>query len=706
MALADLGQDTREVGSPDQRGRVEFRKTHSSSSGPLSLKDYSIRPYSDDSGGRATFSPVISTATEQTTNDAGDDVIHVDFSIRTQSAQPGSDHLISYEIEDDDNNISEFQFFFQNGIWDAKENSQLLSRLSSEFERLSRTFQDGDFVLGVTDFTDFDTWDVEESDLEFVSESSTFGKHTDEQVPHYNAGNSETVLRAPGSLFDSRDGTIFVALQWDQQFLDEPILEVKQGNNAHMRIRNTSNDFVVVESDFADPILYGQETYANEIFLAEVKINTSDSEVFGAANREMDRPRQDLNSTPIEVEDLELVLNPNDLDIDLKLFEFLAFPEAKDFRFSNKVASMFSYLYNVDMTESAHVERTTHIGSPDISNHLFYDERTDLLDPLVGFSGSGTPRLRKLNPDDASEVWNFATDGEVLDVVPDNLGFIFFADAGSDGVTKLSKSGEKIWEFPISDDDVTINSELQAITLTSDDVAVGAYGTDVYGIDEAGQQAWKFGGETEEISDVAATNSGRTYVGKVTPDPDVILLDSEGEEVSRFTDHLNDVSSVVADSNGLAYSGAINGEIRFSNESGNQFEKLVDVHETEIRDLDVDSDYLYTASADGKAKKIEIDTVNEVWALDFTDETFIETNIDAIDSNDMAKPDPGTVSLSPLSVTVNPAGEVYVVIEDSNDEIDNHIFKVDSSKSVLWVEVFLEASTVSVQPGPEASQWT
>lgn len=703
MALSSLAQDTREIKTPNQRGKIEFQRTHSASTGPLSLKNTSICAYSDESGGRGTFSPMME-AEEMDTDRDEDPSILINFEVYTGTAVAGSDHIISYEIEDGNGNVEEFELFLQNGIWNPKTEATLLSRISSEFERLSETFEGGDAVLNVTDFSSSGIWSVSEGFLEFVSESSGLEKHTDERVPYYAAGDERVVLQASDQLFDTRDGSIFVALQWDQlSASSEPILQVTQGGNLHAEVRNEMGD-LTVESDFADATLYQQPTFSGDVVLVEVKTDT-DSQVQGAVNREIDNGPAGTTGS-FSSGTTEIVLNPNGTATDLKLFEFLAFPEAKDFRFSNKVASMFSYLYNVDMTENVHVEKTTHTGSPDISNYLFYDERTDVLDLFVGFYGPGTPRLRKLDPEDSSEIWTTSATGDVLDIVLDNLGFVLFADEGSDDVTKLTKSGGDVWEFPTSDADVTISEELKALTLTTDDIAVAAFGTDVYGINRAGQRTWMFGGETENISDVAATDSGRTYVGKVEPDSAVILLDSEGEEISRFTGHLNDVSAIVAGNDGSAYSGAVNSEIRFSNDSGNQFEKLTDVHETgkEIRDLDVDTNYLYTASADGKAKKIEINTTDEVWALDFTAGNFIETNIDAIDSNGTVGP--GDVSLSPLSVTVNPNGEVYVVIEDDNDKIDNHIFKVNSSKSVLWVEPFPEAHTVSVQPGPEASQWT
>ena len=710
MALNSIAQETRETSSPDQQGRIEFRRTHSLSdgfanAGPLSLVGFSVRAYGDEAGGRATFSPVVNATSQQDTNQNGDPIINIDFTVYTQTARPGTDHIITYEVEDDSGNVGEFELFFQNGVWNPKTDATLLSRLSSEFERLSGTFRDGDFTSrGITDFENFDLWTVPKFDINFISDSSEFTKHTDEAIPYYASGNSASTITAPDQLFDSRDGAIYILLQWDQlPSRDVPVFEVKQGTNVHVQVRNAQRD-VSIESDFADGTVYEKATRADDFVLAELGIDTAAGEAEGAVNREFDRGKVGLTGT-FQNADTEIVLDPEDVGLDVKLFEFLAFPQAQDHEFSNKVASMISYLYDVDMTESERLDITTYIGSPDISNHLFYDSRTDALDAFIGFSGSGTPRFRKIDPD-GNQVWTYGS-GDAIDSVSDNVGYAFLADADENGVVKLTKSGERIWSFPDSDPGIT--SGLQAInsvTLTTDDVAVAAFGNDVYGVGLSGLQSWLFGASSDRVTTVAATSGGRVYAGTESPDPEVILLDSDGNEINRFTDHLNDVSALVGDSEGFAYSGAVNGEVRFSNDSGDQTEKLVNIHDDSINALDVDEDYLYTASDDRKAKKIELSTTNEIWTLDYEDATFIENQIDAIDSNDINKPDPGDVILAPIDITAEPGGDVYVIIEDQNDEIENHLFKVDSSKNVLRVEVYGDSSSVSVQPGPEASQWT
>lgn len=713
MALIDISQETRVVDAPDSQGRVEFRKAHSVSddfadAGPLTLSGFSIRPYSNEYGGRAALSPDILAQTEQGT-DSGNPTIDIDFTILTNTARPGTDHVITYEVEDGNGNTGEFEFFFQNGIWNPKDETSLSSRLSSEFERLSDTFGDGDFTAsGITDFSDFDTWDVPNFDLHFVSESSELVRYNDETIPYYRAGGSESVLTAPEQIFvdgtnNGRRGSIFVVLQWDQvPSVDTPVFQIRQGSNVHMEVRNAQRD-VAVESDFADATIYKQSTYAGELLLAELKIDTDSGEVRGAINREIDR--NPVNTSGIfSSGDTEVVLNPNgDLE-DVKLFELLVFPDVENFRFSNKVASMLSYLYNLNMTEDAHSITTSGTGSPDISNHLFYNARTDALDILLGFPNS----LSKFAPDDTSEIWAVDTEGEISASASTSQGYAFFADPAEDSVVKLTKSGDEIWTFPDSDPNTSITGEgVRDVAVTNENVVVVSYGTDVRAVDIHGIQAWEFGDLANTITSVATTSQNRTYVATEGLDPVVVLLDSEGEEESRFDGHVSgtDVTSLVADSDGFAYSGAENGEIRFSNTSGNEELAITSTHDDTINALDVDADFLYTASADGAVKKINKNTTDEVWVLDFTDGVFIEDNIDAIDPNDDAKPDPDDVSLSPLDIAIDFNGNLYVVVRDANNEIEDIVFKVSELGNVTWVEIFDQAASVSVQPGLEASQW-
>lgn len=657
MALSTVSQDEREVKNPGEAGNVVFTRTVESTVSPPTLTDFEVRGYSTEFGGQKVEPLDVSVSTTNS-SDGSNYYLDIEFAFDSFSDVAGTDFVIEYTVEDD-NATETSNFFFQNGVYGARApGASLMFRGSAELERLSETFEDGENVNEMTDFSDVSR--RAQSGLEYVSASSPFSKHTTEPIPYF--GGSGTV-DFPSQSFSSRQSSVVIACQWNQvQSESFPVFRLVQGSNTYLEIRNDQSD-ITLESDLVGSTLYSSSTYAGDIMIAEVRIG--DSEVFGTVNREIDRSSS-VPTGSFESGNTSLEINPQDKPVSPKLFDVLVYDNPLSSEELDRLSKHLSYFYKADLTSPKIA--TEGSGSTKVQNHLLYNSETEQFDVIQ--TGGDT---RRYDPN-GNLVWDFTiADGTAVAV--DSRSQIGLGTGAGNDVHRISSQGDLVWTFGGHSD--SINSiELGVETYT---YSASEDGT-VKKLDRTGTPVWNFDQHAEAVNDIAVYEDIAIY--SVSDDETVRrIVDSTGSEDWSFTEHLADVFLVEADRNENVYTASSNGELRVVDEDGNQVAHFSPFESNPVEDMAVRNGSLYVVSGD-ILKKIDTTDGSEIWKQG------------VFESNDNK-----TAQL--VSVAVSPSGSIYVA-----ENLENNILEFDDSGSKIS-EFSVSGGTLdlTVQPGTFEPHW-
>jgi len=215
---------------------------------------------------------------------------------------------------------------------------------------------------------------------------------------------------------------VYALLQWDHDTGNMfDVLRVEQDGDVVSKVVNNMSN-IQVDSDLSSAAVYESDTFVGDPILLEFRI---DSSARGSGNQEITTGPVASSPTSVSNGDTEIILNPDDRNINLKLFELLIYNEdiGKDgSRGPDRVGSYESYFYNIDMTFDTKNVVDAGRGSPDIANHLFFEE--DKFENNVYVAGD--TGVVKLNPNGSEETAATLTDGGV--VRTDSQGFLYVID--------------------------------------------------------------------------------------------------------------------------------------------------------------------------------------------------------------------------------------------------------------------------------------
>lgn len=656
MALSVIANENREVKKPDaQTANLVLTRTAQSDVSQPQLDDWSVEGYSSTIGGQLLSSPDVSVSTTERQDAGSMYYTDIDFTVETDTKTGGSDFVFEYTVSDT-NATETSNFFYQNGVYSASiasgNESEFKFRASAELERLSDTYDDGQVADEPTDFSDTSRRGV--SDLKYVRQSSPFTKHGGEPIPYF-AGPGEIEL--PVQAFSTRASSIILVLHWNHNpGEDFNVATVEQGGNTYLSVRNAQDD-VEIQSDFTANVLYQSATYSGERLVAEIRINTGDSEANGSVNREITDSGQPLQGT-FSSGTSKIQLHADSA----KLFDALVYSADISTESLDRLAKQLSYFYKIDMTSPEVL--TEGEGSRAIQNHLFYDEEVQKYDMYVASSPV------KRFDDDGTEVWSFSADA--ASVATDNQFTPAVGTSTNNNVHRVTSKGNVIWTFQGHTGSVeAVETGVEKFTYSASlDGTVKKLGPE-------GTPVWSFGEHTDGVNDIAVYKKLAVYTASA--DNTVRrIVDSTGDEDWQFTGHLDAVTSVEVDSSEEVYTAAANGELRKLDNDGNEtyFETPFDAELSgaAINDIALRSDTELYAVAGDTIKKLDATNGDEIW-------------------NYQVELSSGTAKLE--AVEVSPSGSIFVAENEENNiiEFDDTGSKVSEFSSPGTV------SDLSVQPG-------
>lgn len=486
-----IGQGPREVVSPSD-GEVTFRRTAFNEDGEkVTLDNFEVEAYSSEIGGRAVLDPDV-TVTTSSSMDSGTFVLNIDFTVDIDSGPAGADYLFRYTVSDDSFTRS-FEFFHQNGLFNTGFNGNLKTRLSAEHDDIRDTFDDGDTGVVPTNFTTTDNWNVATGSLEYVGSSSPLLKHESEPVPFFRVGDDPVQLDGISDQLTSSATSVYAVLQWDQDTSGVfPVFQLTQSGDVVAEVVNDAST-IEIDSDLATAPVYNSGTYAGSPVLLEFRL---DSEVRGSGNREISSGPVSRNSG-VTPGSNTVELNPNGEPIDLKLFELLVYDEdIGASRGPDRVASYESYFYNLDMTFDTKQVVDQGRGSPDIANHLYFEE--DKLENDVYVAGGGN--VTKLNEDGTTDVSETFSNAKA--VRTDSQGFLYVVDDTQ--TTKLAPDFTEVWSVSETSNSISVDNEGFVYVGTA---KIGPEGN----VEDL--EATITGLNVTSVSDVVATSGGTVYIG-------------------------------------------------------------------------------------------------------------------------------------------------------------------------------------------------
>lgn len=638
-----MPQDCREIVSP----KSEFRRTVSSDGLQLELLDVSVQGYSNQFGGQAVFGPEVTTSTE--TNEDGD--LHIDFNI--EGGVVGSDSKITYTVGAGGYEQT-YSFFHQNGVWDTRRSGDQVVRISSAFD--DRIFSNNENVDLLTNWDeDAADWPLLDGGMPtLISSDSEFRKHCDEPVPYFSIGGP-TTLRGPSDLF-SGDYSVYMVLSWDiEEEMDFDVARLKQGDETLAAVVNDRGDIRVDGNSFHAPA---------DVFVVELH-----SSGLSSINRNQRRSQGPLATSDGVV---TLELNPEDAPIDLKFFELLAYNEDVSSGFArnpDKIAKQYSYLYNIDMTQSTR----TIAGSPDIANHLFFEKQKN----MYGFYTAGADAVKAFGS--SSPIYEYDADREVTALDTDSQNFTYVSEAES--VIKLTRELEKVFESVPHEKPVTgLSVDLEGFVYSS------SADSSVVKTDPAGSTVWRFDEHDTQVNDVAAGSDGiYTAANWRTSDKNTVRkVNFSGEVLWENSSHLNDATSVVVDKNGLAATGSVNGEVRLLNDSGKEIWCYPGVDEPDSPRREADSVTVQELEEDDPAA-----TVNKVVIGTFEEDTptIGGIHVDVIESDEGDE----RGGVRDLAMTRD---FVYIATTKGVDKVEK------ANGALVWRTEFMESSPAGVTVSP------
>lgn len=654
-------QETREIIEPDGSGVVTITRTLSPTGTPT-LQDLTVTGYSNEFGGQLVDTQVEASGSINGSN-------NLEIQIDALSGAQGGDYFIEYTVEDSGGPNIQDDFFYQNGVYSDSDAGDLSFRASAELERLSGTYEDGQLAQDPTDYSNLGGA-FAESDLTYVSDSSPLTKHNGELIPYFTGSGTLTFPNpAFSSGTDARDSTSILVLQWNQQIGQSfPVARLTQGGKTYVEVRNEQGN-IVVDSDFASSVLYEQSTHSGEIVVIETRIDTDENRASGSANREITQSPVSLSSEPHVLDPTTVELNPEDRNIDAKLFDVLAYDESISTGGLDRITKQLSYFYKADFTSPT--ADTVGAGSPKIQNHLLFDSEIEKYDMYVAIEGDSATRFDIAG----TEIWRFLQDARSVAV--DSRGKVAVGTSSNSNVHRLSSRGTAIWEFDGHTDVV----EAVECGVEENTYSASRDGT-VKKIGPEGIPVWNFGHHGDAVLDIAVFDELAVYTASA--DNTVRrIVDSTGSEDWSFTGHLDGVTAIAVSKDEIVYSGAANGELRAIDNDGNEI-YFMDPFQCNapITGIALGSDdELYITSGD-QIKKLDAVDRTEIW----------EQDVYGSNSNKTAELD---------AIAVHPSGNVFVV-----ENHDNLIMEFDDTGSkVNEFSVSANATDISIQPGTYEPHW-
>lgn len=553
-------------------GNISFTRTAKAPGSPPELSDFETKGYATPEGTQLVSVPSL----EVSTTESGSE-LDITFTLDPSEGTEGEDYLIEYTVTDGTQEKTN-QLFFQNGLYPARFEGDLIGRLSGELERLSSTFSDLEEGSEPTDFSDVTRRLT--GDFQFVSGSSSYEKHGGEPVPYFKPESSSFEL--PES-FSSREATIFLVLDFDrnpgQNF---PVLNVEQGGNKYLEVRNQQGN-VELASDFADSNLVSSS--ASGKVLVECRIDGQN--VKASVNRK--EMKTGLNLQGYNSGTLSLNFNAP-----VQLFDAIFYDEPAEI---DRVSKQLSYLYSLDLTDV-----NPRFGSK-VQNHLFfksshldYDMKVATTQKLFEYSSTGD--LSWLFDTPTTAVSATGSERTVAGTSPDYDVVLF----GSDGLP--------VWVFEGHSSTVTsvLFSPERFVYSSSEDGTIKK-------ISEEGVAIWNFGSHGGAVNDLAVSG-GSVY--SASSDQTVRKIDG-GSETWSYGGHVAEVTSISVSRNEVLFSGAANGELRAVSQSAGNEIYLTQPYTVALTDVAYADGGLYVSSSSG-IKRLDPDTGTEVWATDLAAE--------------------------------------------------------------------------------------
>lgn len=655
MSLSELSTDTREVVQPNRAKEVILRRPVSTSNDIENI-DVDITGYSNSYGGQ-----LVDNAFEEIENQInGDGDLEITVPSPEVGGVQGGDYVVNYSVEDSSGAVDEGKLFYQNGVYSDTAAGNLTNRVSAELERLSGTFADGQKVEEATNFANLGGDFISMSRLTYNSSGSEYTKHNGEPIPYFTGAGT---VNFEDQAFSSRDSTAIVVLQWPQNF-DEffTVARFSQGNKTYLEVRNGKN-YIEIQSDFADSIVYEQFTYASNIAILACRIDATEGQVFGSVNGEITGGPVGITTDSFDSAKGGLGLDPEGQAGDLKLFDLLTYDEALSDEDLDRILKQLSYFYKANLTSPN--EDAPGRGSSKIQNHLFYDEDVMKYDVLTATSPATS---YDVSSDNKTSEWTHSRDAASVSFNSHRKSAVGTED---NDVLRLTSEGERIWEY------TGHSGRVSAVECGKhENVYSGSADGTVKKIGRRGDEIWNFDVPTSPVTDIAVFRDLAVY--SASEDTVRRIVENDGSEDTAagwpFTGHLDTVNCLEVDKDEKIYTGAANGELRAIDNDGNEF--YMETLASSIEDLAVRHDSLYVVFGN-EIKKLEASNGAEVWAASAEDDSTLE------------------------AVAVHPSGSVFV-----SDTTNNLIIEFDDTGSkVTDFTVQRPASDLSIQPGTFEPHW-
>lgn len=695
MSLKNLSDEARQIVNPRVNDGVVIDRPISTNVPPdIENVEVSLTGYSNNFGGQLVDRDY-GVIDKEITEDG-----NLRIALRVSDGEQGADYIVEYSVNDGTGTTDFAQFFYQNGVFPdseaAPEEEDLTFRMSAELERFSGTFADGQVVEEATNFADLNGDFIDVPNLEFNTTSSIYRKHSGEPIPNFGGTG---LINFPSDFFSSRASTVFIVLQWDQDFDKNFIIaQLEQGDKSYLEIRNEQQD-VQLDSDFANTSLYKGPQPSQNVMVVSCVIDPSKNVVRGSVNRRINKSPKNLTGESFASGFSQLSINPAGEASNPNLFDVLVYDDALTEGNVNRVAKQLSYFYGADMTSSGlqqnitspTQEHTAGSGSPKIQNHMFFNEdilRYDLLttgEPTESYDVSVDPAIQE---------WSYS---KRTGAVAFNSHRKAAVGTGNNNVALLSSEGNEIWNF-----------EGHTGTIVSVEIGkqYGVYSASNDGsvrkIGNRGNEVWKYDGFEDDQTNarsIALYDDLAVYVG--ASDGTVRrLVESDGSE-SWVYNWLEDSSDPVVNAVGVnksqeIFAAGANGEFRALDRDGNRFINTIPFEDEitnvdgnftgeAINDLAVVGDYVYVVSGP-YVKKLNASNGDEIWSLG-------PIEIDSSPSDMEA-------------VAVHPDFVFVSGIEQFGFDRISKVFKIENGEIVSEIEGFDNLiGDLSVQPGSYEPHW-
>lgn len=607
----------------------------------LSLVDFEAVPYSNNRGGISDNSPNITAQTTQQSFSDRTELV-IDFTLDTNTAQPGSDQIIRYTVTDGTFE-SEFSFFHQNGV------KQLtpLSRISAEAENGDTYAVDQEVtnISTVRNIASGSDFSVSRNDFDFYgsevssSPDAASKRVNGELIPFFHYSDSNTVDITTSNNLSGGSFSIYAVIGWDENNDFEPTISFSQGGDRLARLRNDSDGGTwrrEINGRGGSIFRYsGSSGNGSERYLIEFRYNETLDKTFISQNREKLNLINDSSFSYPENEDFQIRLNCDSLS-SIKIFDVMVFDEdvaevntggkvVRSSRKPDQIASHLSYLYDIDLRSVLNFEYI----SRNISNYLFFErekQNTKVYSPGGSTVGGGGHRKYSENLDRENQVSDYTkgiflgdsstSTSKVYDLAVDSQGNIFSLVDQQNGGNKFvgvigndtenSKFVGKAYNGTSPNDNIEVDQF--SFIYTTDNSNQKIRKTHL-----SGKDIWTVS-KNNQIVDLSINKNGEAYV--LVENEGILKYDEFGNEV--WSESVDTYKSIVAASGQNLYGGTSGGVVKKFDGSGTSVTLVNSFNSgnSEIKALDYDGEYVYVGRKGGKVEKRTDSGQNQEWVSD------------------------------------------------------------------------------------------